>query len=70
MPRVLPIYISWVKTCINYKTYSKTEYEVMIKLVVRKHLLTNKDLPFSKKQKVVDRIFGRDARKQFLLSAK
>ena len=52
------------------KTYSKTEYEVMIKLVVRKHLLTNKDLPFSKKQQVVDRIFGRDARKRFLLSSK
>ena len=52
------------------KTYSRTEYEIMIKLVVRKHLLTNKDLPFSKKQQVVDRIFGRDARKRFLLSSK
>lgn len=52
------------------KTYSKTEYEVMIKLVVRKHLLTNKDLPFSKKQQVVDRIFGREARKRFLISSK
>ena len=52
------------------KTYSKTEYEVMIKLVVRKHLLTNKNLPFSKKQQVVDRIFGKDARKSFLLPQK
>ena len=52
------------------KAYSRTEYEIMIKLVVRKHLLTNKDLPFSKKQQVVDRIFGRDARKRFLLSSK
>ena len=52
------------------KTYSKTEYEVMIKLVVRKHLLTNKNLPFSKKQQVVDRIFGKDVRKSFLLPQK
>ena len=55
---------------IMLKNYSMTEYEVMIKLVVRKHLLTNKELPFSKKQQVVDRIFGRDSRKMFLLSTR
>ena len=49
------------------KTNRGSEYETMIKLIVRKHLLTNKDLPFSKKQQVIDKIFGRRARKDYLL---
>lgn len=50
------------------KNYCGSEYEVMLKLIVRKHLLTNRDLPFNKKQQVIDRIFGKKARKRFLLS--
>lgn len=49
------------------KTNRGSENETMIKLIVRKHLLTNKDLPFSKKQQVIDKIFGRRARKDYLL---
>lgn len=50
------------------KEYQKTEYDTMIRLIVRKHLLTNKELTYSKKQQVVDRIFGKGYRKYFLIS--
>lgn len=43
-----------------------TEYEMMIKLIARKHLFTNKHLNFNKKQKIIDKIFGKGARKYFL----
>lgn len=42
------------------------EYDIMVKLIVRKHLLTN-NLPSNKKQKVIDTIFGKKYRKDFLL---
>lgn len=48
------------------KMYRGTEYETMIKLIVRKHLLTNKGLTFSKKQQIIDKIFGDSHRKFFL----
>lgn len=50
------------------KTYKNTEYETMIKLIVRKHLLTNKGLTFNKKQHIIDKIFGQENRKYFLIS--
>ncbi len=50
------------------KKYQRTEYDTMIKLIVRKHLLTNKELSHSKKQQVIDRIFGKAYRKHFLTS--
>ncbi len=50
------------------KKYSGTEYKIMIQLIVRKHLLTKKDLPHSKKQQVIDKVFGKNNRKLFLLS--
>ena len=46
------------------------EYEMMIKLIVRKHLLTNKSLTFHKKQQVIDKVFGSKYRKNFLISTK
>lgn len=48
------------------KEYQRTEYDTMIRLIVRKHLLTNKGLSHSKKQQVIDRIFGKGYRKYFL----
>ena len=48
------------------KIYKGTEYDIMVKLIVRKHLLTNNDLSFGKKHQVVDKIFGKGARKYFL----
>lgn len=48
------------------KEYQRTEYDTMIRLIVRKHLLTNKELSHSKKQQVIDRIFGKGYRKYFL----
>lgn len=48
------------------KIYKGTEYDMMIKLIVRKHLLTNHDLTFSKKQQIIDRVFGKSSRKYFL----
>lgn len=39
---------------------------IMAQIVVRKHLLYNKKLSFSKKQQLVDRIFGKSARKTLL----
>ena len=50
------------------KGYQKTEYDTMIRLIVRKHLLTNKEITYSKKQQVVDKIFGREYRKYFLIN--
>lgn len=52
------------------KAHQGTEYETMIKLIVRKHLITNKELTFSKKQQVIDKIFGEGYRKHFLLTNK
>lgn len=50
------------------KEYQRTEYETMIKLIVRKHLLTNKGLTFNKRQQVIDKIFGQQSRKHFLIN--
>ena len=44
------------------------EYDAMIRLIVRKHLLTNKEIAYNKKQQVVDKIFGKKYRKQFLVN--
>ena len=44
------------------------EYDTMIRLIVRKHLLTNKSLTFNKKQQVIDKIFGEQHRKDFLVN--
>lgn len=49
------------------KKHRNSEYSVMVKLIVRKHLLTNKELPFDKKQQICDKIFGKEARKDLLL---
>lgn len=50
------------------KKYQGTEYDIMIRLIVRKHLLTNKELTPIKKQQVIDKIFGEGYRKQFLIN--
>lgn len=50
------------------KEYQRTEYDTMIRLIVRKHLLTNKELTYSKKQQVIDKIFGKGYRKYFLIN--
>lgn len=49
------------------KDYQGTEYDTMIRLIVRKHLLTNKEITHSKKQQVIDKIFGKGYRKYFLI---
>ena len=50
------------------KVKSGLEYDTMVRLIVRKHLLTNKSLTFSKKQQVIDKIFGKKHRKDFLVN--
>ena len=50
------------------RIYKGTEYDMMIRLIVRKHLLTNKELTFRKKQQVIDKIFGKEYRKFFLVN--
>ena len=50
------------------QVHKGSEYDTMIRLVVRKHLLTNKSLTFSKRQQIVDKIFGKENRKILLLS--
>lgn len=52
------------------KIHQRTEYDTMIKLIVRKHLITNKELTFSKRQQVIDKIFGKENRKYFLINNK
>ena len=49
------------------KLHKNTEFDIMIKLIVRKYLLVNKNLPFAKKQQMIDRIFGQGAKKELLL---
>lgn len=39
----------------------------MVRLVVRKHLLCNPGLPFNKRQQIVDKFFGKKARKAMLM---
>ena len=50
------------------KIHEATEYEIMIKLIIRKHLLTNKSIPFQKRQRIVDKVFGENNRKYFLVN--
>lgn len=50
------------------KVHQRTEYDTMIRLIVRKHLLTNKEITYSKKQQVIDKIFGKGYRKYFLIN--
>ncbi len=52
------------------KIYQNTEYDNMIKLIVRKHLLINKELSFSKRQQIIDKIFGKEYRTAFLINKK
>lgn len=52
----------------SLKKHQRTEYDTMIRLIVRKHLLTNKEITYNKKQQVVDKIFGEKYRKYFLLN--
>ena len=40
---------------------------MMARLIVKKHLLTNKNISFNKKQQLIDKIFGASYRKDFLL---
>lgn len=49
------------------KKYKGTEIESLIKLIVKKHLLTNKNLTYNTRQKITDRIFGKKYRKQMLI---
>lgn len=50
------------------KEYQRTEFDAMIRLIVRKHLLNHKELPFRKKQQIIDKIFGKEYRKYFLIN--
>ena len=52
------------------KEHQRTEYDTMIRLIVRKHLLTNKEMTYRKKQQVIDKIFGKEYRKYFLINKK
>lgn len=45
------------------KDTKSDDIRIMVKLVVRKHLICNRDLPFSKRQQIIDKIFGKHARK-------
>lgn len=49
------------------KTSKDEVYNHLVKLVVRKHLLCNPELPYNKRQQIVDVFFGKDARKAMLL---
>ena len=51
------------------KEYKNTEYEIMIKYIVKKHLLTNRDISYNKRQQIIDKIFGKGYRKEFLIDS-
>ncbi len=42
--------------------------QLMVQLIIRKHIYCNKNLSFSKKQKIIDKFFGKGTRKAFLTS--
>lgn len=50
------------------RKYEGTEYEIMIKLIVRKHLFVNKELKVNRKNQIIDKIFGEGYRKHFLIN--
>ncbi|HZH87940.1 MAG TPA: metallophosphoesterase [Chitinophagaceae bacterium] len=52
------------------KTSKDKVYNHMVRLVVRKHLLCNPELPFNKRQQIVDKFFGKEARKTMLLPSR
>lgn len=49
------------------KTSNDEAYNHMVRLVVRKHLMCTPELPFNKRQQIVDKFFGKGARKEMLL---
>lgn len=49
------------------KDSNDQDIKLIVKLIARKHILCNKNLPFNKKTQVIDKILGRGARKTFLL---
>lgn len=49
------------------KKHDKIDIQIMVKLIVRKHILCTPELLFSKKQQLIDRIFGKSARKSLML---
>lgn len=53
-----------------YDTYEKTNYKIMIQLIIRKHIWTNKNLAYSVEQSMIDTFFGPKYRKEFLLNNK
>ncbi len=46
------------------KDNKKTHMEVMVKLIVRKHLIYTTAIPFDKRTRIIDTIFGKQARKE------
>ena len=53
-----------------YDTYEKTNYKIMIQLIIRKHIWTNKNLTHSVEQSMIDTFWGPQYRKDFLLNNK
>jgi hypothetical protein len=51
------------------KTSKDDNYNYLIRLIVRKHILCNPELPFNKRQQIVDKFFGKGARKEMLMSS-
>lgn len=51
------------------KTSKDEVYNHLVKLVVRKHLLLNSNLPYNKRQQITDKFFGEAARKPMLISS-
>lgn len=50
------------------KDYNDQDVKLMVKLITRKHILSNKNLSHNKKTQLIDKILGRGARKSFLLT--
>lgn len=51
---------------IIMKGSSDPNIQLMVQLIARKHLFCNKNLSFSQKQKLIDKIFGKGKRKLYL----
>lgn len=49
------------------KKSSKPHIKMMAKCIMRKHLLCNTQIPYAKKTQIIDKIFGKRARKEFSL---
>ena len=52
------------------KNTNNIVYKNLITMVIRKHLICTPQIQFNKKQRIIDKFFNKDAKKELLLSTR